>query len=266
MKLTVNHTTRYTYSAAASYALLQLRVCPQSGINQTVRAWSMEMTGAQHQASFKDQHGNHVDLVELLPDAETVTLSVSGEIETHNQSGITGRHDLAMPTWFYSRQTDLTQPGETLNRFLADLEFDHAEGLSGLHRLSAAILNRVPYTLGQTDTLTNAEEALKKKFGVCQDHSHIFLGAARKMGFPARYVSGYLMMNDRIDQEASHAWAEAYIEDIGWVGFDISNGISPDERYVQVAYGLDYKGAAPTSGITIGARDEKMLVSIQVQQ
>jgi len=71
--------------------------------------------------------------------------------------------------------------------------------------------------------------------GVCQDHTHIFISAARELGYPARYISGYLMMNDRIDQEASHAWAEAYVEGLGWVGFDVSNGISPDERYVQSA-------------------------------
>ena len=90
------------------------------------------------------------------------------------------------------------------------------------------------------------------------------------MGFPARYVSGYLMMNDRIDQEATHAWAEAYIPDIGWVGFDVSNGISPDDRYIRVATGLDYKDASPISGLRMGSgtssMNESMDVSIQVQQ
>jgi transglutaminase-like putative cysteine protease len=80
---------------------------------------------------------------------------------------------------------------------------------------------------------------------VCQDHAHIFIGAARAADIPARYVSGYLMMNDRIEQDATHAWAEAHVEELGWVGFDISNGISPDPRYVRVATGRDYRHAAP---------------------
>ena len=63
---------------------------------------------------------------------------------------------------------------------------------------------------------------------------------ARALEVPARYVSGYLMMDDRVDQEATHAWAEAFVEGLGWVGFDISNGISPDPRYVRVATGRDY--------------------------
>jgi len=86
------------------------------------------------------------------------------------------------------------------------------------------------------------------------------------MGFPARYVSGYLMMEDRVHQDASHAWAEAHVEGIGWVGFDVSNGISPDERYVRVATGLDYTEAAPVSGMRLGESVESMVVRLQIQQ
>ena len=74
------------------------------------------------------------------------------------------------------------------------------------------------------------------------------------------------MMDDRIDQDASHAWAEAHVEGLGWVGFDVSNGISPDERYVRIATGLDSRDAAPITGIRRGALDETMIVSLQIQQ
>jgi len=86
------------------------------------------------------------------------------------------------------------------------------------------------------------------------------------LGYPARYAGGYLMMNDRIQQDAGHAWAEVHVENIGWVGFDISNAISPDSRYVRVATGLDYREAAPVSGMRFGASSESLDVSIQVQQ
>ncbi|MEM7291095.1 MAG: transglutaminase family protein, partial [Pseudomonadota bacterium] len=98
------------------------------------------------------------------------------------------------------------------------------------------------------------------------DHAHIFLGAARMLGFPARYVSGYLMLNDRVDQDASHAWTEVHVDGLGWVGFDISNRISPDERYIPVATGLDYLETAPISGMRFGASSESMVVNLQVQQ
>ena len=94
----------------------------------------------------------------------------------------------------------------------------------------------------------------------------MFVAAARAMGYPARYVSGYLLMDDRTDQDAAHAWAEAHVEALGWVGFDVSNGISPDERYVRVATGLDYGEAAPVFGLRRGAGAENMSVALQIQQ
>jgi transglutaminase-like putative cysteine protease len=101
---------------------------------------------------------------------------------------------------------------------------------------------------------------------VCQDHTHIFMAAARLAGFPARYVSGYLMMNDQADQDASHAWAEVHVDDLGWVGFDVSNGISPDERYVRIAIGRDARDTSPISGFRRGSANEVLSVSLQVQQ
>ena len=96
--------------------------------------------------------------------------------------------------------------------------------------------------------LESADAAIEHGCGVCQDHAHIFVAAARSLGYPARYVSGYLLMDDANTEEASHAWAEAHVDGLGWVGFDISNGISPDTRYVRVATGLDYAQAAPVTG------------------
>ncbi|WP_335337308.1 transglutaminase family protein [Celeribacter marinus] len=94
----------------------------------------------------------------------------------------------------------------------------------------------------------------------------IFIAALRHAGMASRYVSGYLMMDDRVDQDATHAWAEAHIEGFGWVGFDVSNGISPDERYVKLAVGRDSIDAAPVSGIRMGNARESMSVTLLVQQ
>ena len=96
---------------------------------------------------------------------------------------------------------------------------------------------------------TTAAEAFALKRGVCQDMAHIFIGCARAAGVPARYISGYLHRNDGVtDQGAGHAWAEAYVADLGWVAFDPANGICATDAYVRVAVGLDYLGAAPVRG------------------
>jgi transglutaminase-like putative cysteine protease len=268
MRLTINHSTRYHYDVPAFYALQQLRVRPQSSPSQTILDWKVDLAGAKSQVSFIDQHGNMVDLVEFLPDAVNVCVTVTGEVETSDTAGIAGAHELLMPLWFYLRQTKLTAPGEAIRMLVRDLPAKHAEAdsVSHLHGLSHRILERVPYLTGKTGATTTAEGSLQLGQGVCQDHTHIFLSAARLLGYPARYVSGYLMMNDRIDQDASHAWAEVHIDGLGWVGFDVSNAISPDERYVHIARGLDYGGSAPTTGFIMGAERENLIVSLQVQQ
>ena len=139
------------------------------------------------------------------------------------------------------------------------------DDISRLHQLMAAIRERVAYRTGATDADTNAEEAVERGEGVCQDHAHIFISAARELGFPARYVSGYLKMAES-EQAASHAWAEAHVSQLGWVAFDVANGISPDEAYVRVATGRDYRDAMPVSGIRVGSGDEHLAVSITVEQ
>ena len=138
--------------------------------------------------------------------------------------------------------------------------------IARLHALLDLVADLVGYESGHTHSGTTAEEALEAGHGVCQDQAHAFISAARLMGFPARYVSGYLMMEERVEQEGSHAWAEAYVDGLGWVGFDAANRMSPDDRYLRVATGLDYKEAAPISGMRLGDSGEAMFVSLQVQQ
>jgi transglutaminase-like putative cysteine protease len=177
-----------------------------------------------------------------------------------------GRHAGHLPLWAFLGHTDLTRPGPQVKRLIASVERSGHGMVPTLHNLSAAIRDQVDYQTGATDVATTAEEAIVAGCGVCQDHAHIFIAAARSLDIPARYVSGYLMMNDRIEQEATHAWAEAYVQNLGWVGFDISNQISPDPRYVRVATGRDYRDAAPITGISFGAATEDLTVDLAVEQ
>jgi transglutaminase-like putative cysteine protease len=268
MKLTINHTTHYHYDSAASYALQQLRIRPQDSATQSVTAWQMQIQGAQTQASFTDQHGNMVDLVEFLPEAKDVSVIVSGQIETRDTAGVQGAHTTLMPLWCYLGETLLTAGGTRVQALVDEIIADKTktDDVSRLHALSEIILRDVSYATEGMSVDTTAEAALERGSGVCQDHAHIFLSVARKLGYPARYVSGYLMMDTQIDQDASHAWAEVHLDGLGWVGFDVSNAMSPDDRYVHIARGMDYRECAPTTGFIMGAGQEKLVVSLQVQQ
>lgn len=270
MLLKISHTTTYALNSPAHYGLQQLRVTPKSRDSQKVLNWEIGIKGATLQVEFEDQHNNTVTLASVDEGVSEIIIESCGEVETTNTNGVIGLHGGFAPLWYFCRTTPMTMIGGRVRKLVRELGEDHENDLAKLHTLSSIIANRITYEIGATDAKTTAEEALETGHGVCQDHSHVLIAAARSMGYPARYVGGYLMMNDRVEQEAGHAWAEVHMDQLGWVGFDASNGISPDARYVRVATGLDYLGAAPVSGIRFGNAeaqlDDTMLVNISVQQ
>jgi len=267
LTLSIRHTTHYAFTQPVVHALQRLRLTPKETQGQRIIDWRMTFDNAHAELQYDDQHFNHVTLIGLEPGAREVTVTCEGVVETEDNAGVIGRHSGHLPLWSFLRQTPLTRPGAKLRGLLREVQgpADKAP-LEFLHSLSALIRDRITYEAGRTHSGTTAEEAVIHGFGVCQDHAHIFIGAARANGIPARYVSGYLMMDDRIQQEATHAWAEAHVEGLGWVGFDVSNGISPDPRYVRVATGSDYRDAAPVTGISFGgAADEVLTVGVAVE-
>jgi transglutaminase-like putative cysteine protease len=265
MRLKISHVTTYSYDAPDHYALLQLRLTPRNGCGQKVLDWATTITGGQKELGFTDQHGNHVDLVLVDRDAVKVEIRCEGTIETEDRAGVIGPNNAMAPVWLYGAPTPATTPGPLLRKLVTQARRLEAENdLDRMHRLSALILQTVPWRTGSTDASTTAEAALEPGTGVCQDHAQIMIAAARAMGYPARYVSGYLLMDGQTEQEASHAWCEVCLDPLGWVGFDVSNGISPDDRYVRVALGLDYADAAPIHGHRMGSGSEVMNVHLQV--
>jgi transglutaminase-like putative cysteine protease len=265
MRLSIRHTTRYRFTEPVKHGLQRLRLTPKETQGQAILDWSMEYEGAREELSYEDQHHNHVTLVSVLEGAQDVVIACHGTVNTEDKAGVIGHHAGHLPLWAFLGHTELTRPGPRIRQLIASVE--RGEGLvPTLHNLSTVIRERVAYVVGHTAVDTPAEEACVAGRGVCQDHAQIFIAAARALEIPARYVSGYLMMDDRVEQEATHAWAEAWVQGLGWVGFDISNGISPDPRYVRVATGRDYRDAAPITGISFGAVTEELSVHLAVEQ
>lgn len=266
MQLNITHLTTYTYDRPDAYALLQLRLRPRGNHGQVVQDWTTTVTGGTLQLAFEDAFGNHVDLVLVDPDTTELTITSQGNVQVEDHAGVIGEHKTFTPLWLYEAPTALTTPGKSLRKLVSGLKpLPDESSLARMHRLSAEIGRIVAYQPGRTDATTTAEDALTAGHGVCQDHAHIMIAAARLMGMPARYISGYLMMDDREDQSAAHGWAEIWVERLGWVGFDVSNAICPDDRYVRVAVGRDYRDAAPVHGIRQGTGTEDLHVALKVQ-
>lgn len=266
MRLKISHTTTYKYENAVPYGVQQLRLTPKPYHGQQVISWQTDVEGGHQELEYEDHNLNRVQLIKVSPYQTELTIHCEGEVETVDRDGVLGEHISHIPLWLYQRSTKLTKCGVGVRDIIKTIGEEFTDDLSKMHALSRQISTQVIYQAGNTIANTTAEQAVETGAGVCQDHTHIFVSAARQMGFSARYVSGYLMMDDRIDQEATHAWAEAYISGLGWVGFDVSNQISPDSRYVRVASGLDYRDCAPITGLRIGSGNEDLFVSLQVQQ
>jgi transglutaminase-like putative cysteine protease len=262
MRLKIAHTTEYLYDEPVPYSLQRLRLTPTDGPGQKVINWSITVDGAKIEAGYADQFGNRVELVSTEGTEHMIRIVASGEVETLDRAGVFGPHQGFCPLWLFLRDTALTKPGKLIRELARSLKGDSE--LAKMHALMEAIHETVAYTPGSTGTETTAEQALEARTGVCQDHTHIFISAARVLDIPARYISGYLLMEGTTDQAATHAWAEVHLPGLGWVGFDASNKICPNDSYVRVASGLCYRNCAPVSGMRLGPAGEDLKVSLTV--
>ena len=264
MRLKIIHRTEYAYSEPVAYALQRLRLVPYSDQSLKVLDWALAIEGAKQEVAFVDQYGNETRLVSVSGEPRTISVEARGDVETVDNAGVVGQHRGFAPLWLFHHETPLTRPGEGIEALAASI--GGARELDRLHALMHAVADQVGYETGRTASDTTAEDAFARKSGVCQDHAHIMIAATRLLGMPARYVSGYLKLDEATEQAASHAWAEAYVQGLGWVGFDPSNRMSPDGRYVRLATGRDYRDAAPISGIRLGSSEELLTVQITVEQ
>lgn len=264
MRISVLHETRYTYEVPADYSAQRLRLTPAAHDGMKVISWDIEAPGLGADGGCVDCFGNHTHLLTVVGQHSELVITVRGEVETEDKSGIVSGLASSVPDYVFMRETELTAPSAAIRSFAEGIAA--APDLERLHMLMTAIRDRVAYRVGATHTATSAAEAFAAGEGVCQDHAHIFISSARLLGFPARYVTGYFIVDEQDASAAHHAWAEVRIPDLGWVGFDVANGVCPTDTYVRLAGGLDYQYASPTRGTRRGGGEEDMSVHVVVQQ
>ena len=263
MLVSIGHVTRYTYSTPALYSIHTLRLTPPNFDGQHVLSWRVEMPEIEDAVRYRDAFGNVCHLVSIPRPHSDIAIIARGTVETADKAGFVRGLPEVAPTRVFRRQTPKTAPDEGIRALVAGLK--SADGIDRLHELMQVIGEQVNYVVGATNAHTSAAEALQAGRGVCQDHAHVFVSAARHMGLPARYVSGYFVTGME-PSEAQHAWAEAFIDGLGWLGFDPANQVCPTDRYVRLACGLDAASAAPITGNRRGGQDEVLDVFVEVQQ
>lgn len=266
MIISIRHVTRYRYDTPARYNVQSLRLTPCDLESQRVLSWEIKVPGIEKSSRFRDGFGNIVNLTSLARAHDEITIEAAGVVETSDTAGVLRGFIEVAPTRVFERVTPLTAPDEAIRELANGVEGE--DPISRLHSLMHAVRAAVKYEAGATSATTSAAQALKRGAGVCQDHAHVFISAARVLGYPARYVNGYFVASDDPDEiaEAAHAWAEAHVGAIGWIGFDPANGFCPTDRYVRVASGLDASSAAFVRGSRAGGREETLDVAVDVQQ
>jgi len=268
MRIAIRHRTHYAYTSPAKAVMQLLRLTPRNHDGQNVKRWRIDLNCDGTLKAGEDPFGNLTHTLVLAGPISDLEVSVEGEVETEDRHGIVRGSYERFPVDLYLRETPLTEVDVALKEFAHDVTSEASKDrLEMLHCLLVGIYSAVKFDTTPTNSATPATESFKLKRGVCQDLTHILLACARHLGFPARYIGGYLLRNDGVtQQEAGHAWAEAHVEGLGWVGFDPANGICPTEGHVRVAAGLDYLGAAPIRGTRQGGTDEQMRVAVQINQ
>jgi len=267
MRLRILHTTTYRYEPQATSVIQILRMTPGSHDGQYVAEWQIDVSTDTKLDTHEDAFGNVTHVLSCGPVGD-IKITAEGLIETHDTGGVLRGADERFPAGMFLRATDLTTVNPAMHAVARQLRSEaESDTLGFLHTLMTQISDHMTFDEDPTNSGTSAAEAFTLKRGVCQDYAHIFIACARSGGVPARFVSGHFLRSDgTVHQDAGHAWAEAYVDGLGWVGFDPANSICATDAHVRVAIGLDYLGAAPVRGTRYGGGAETLSVAVKVEQ
>ena len=268
MRIRISHATTYHYETPPSGVIQLLRLTPRNHDGQYVANWRVDLSEDCLLRQHEDAFGNITHSFSAEGPFKELSVTVEGEVDNHDTHSIVRGAVERFPPQLFLRETALTQPDDAIVDFAGSTRAGAgSEPLPLLHGLMTALNREMKFDSDPTHTATTAAEAFALRRGVCQDLTHIFIAAARRLGFPARYIGGHFYRVDGVtEQDAGHAWAEVHVEYLGWVGLDPTNGIGTTPAHVRVAAGLDYLGAAPVRGTRYGGSGETLKVAVHVDQ
>lgn len=266
MRIRISHSIAYTYAEPVRQLRQVLRLTPQDHDGQHVMSWRIEPTIDGRLRTGQDPFGNIVHDFSADGPIENYVIAVSGVVETVDLAGVVRGVVEKVPPEVFMRDTRLTEPNEALRSFAHEAAGRGGSGLSRLHALMEAVHEHLDCVPTGERIGIGAAACLAAREGIPQDVAHVFMSCARALGTPARYVSGYVAESETLPHaDGAHAWAEAYLPDYGWIGFDCANGLCPIDTHVRVAAGLDYADAAPVRGARTGGNGESLLIEVRAQ-
>lgn len=278
----IRHITRYTYSAPIRESIMEVRMQPGSDGAQRCIEFNLTLRPSARTACYFDHLGNIVhhfsipgqhDQLFLLAEA-TVDVQPFAALPSQLSAAAWDELDALAASgehWDFLRPSAFTRPTPLLEDLAAELRVQRGrDPLSTLLDLNRSLYSAFRYAPQSTRVDSTIDEAIAERRGVCQDFSHVMIALVRRLGIPCRYVSGYLYhqradhRHDRSEEDASHAWVEAFLPGLGWRGFDPTNNLVAGERHIHVARGRDYADVPPTRGVFTGRAASQLGVSVRV--
>jgi transglutaminase-like putative cysteine protease len=282
-RLRIRHTTRYTYDHPVQRSVHRLHLRPIDDSKQSVLSYNLSITPPAPIIEFEDVFGNWATRCEITEPYTELTIAAESEVELLDTDPFAFAHLPIRPSfplvWMpweqrmlapYLEPAELpdTQLGEIYDYAMASVEKNNRDLMETLFAINLTLFRDYAYKPGTTTVATTAYDVFASKQGVCQDFANLFICMARLLGIPARYVCGYIYTGNtgdtRARSDASHAWVQLYIPNIGWKGFDPTNGVLPQTDHVRVGYGRHYLDTAPTSGTLYTQTKESLSIDVEV--
>jgi len=265
MKLAIRHRTAYAYDPAVSAVAMRLKLFPSVFAGQKTLSWTVTLNGAATEPDFRNGYGDAVATRFLRGGVTAVEVIAEGVVETADLAGVLRGHRAPLKPGVCLRDTPRTRADALILALAREADATGGAPIERAHALQDLVTARVAYRAGSTHAATTAAAALAAGEGVCQDHAHVMIAAARALGWPARYVAGYYLASEEGgDDGATHAWAELWVDGLGWVGFDAANDLCPTDAYVRLCSGLDAADASPLRGHASGVSQETLSVAVSV--
>lgn len=265
MRIRITHTTTHKYDVPVRAISQVLRLSPRDSDCQQVANWRISISTDGRMRVEEDAYGNLVQRFETDGPLEEMTIIVEGVVNTFDTSGIlSGLNEKVMPEVFL-RHTEMTATDDAIADFSDNITSNAATPLEKLHILLDSLHERLKMKGDALSPAKSAAETFCQGHGQPKDLAHVFIAAARHLEIPARIVTGYYAPPEAGETStALHAWAEAYAEGFGWIGFDICAGLCPTTAHVRLACGLDYSDVTPVRGARKGGGREAMAVMIKI--
>jgi transglutaminase-like putative cysteine protease len=283
MNYFVRHLTKFSYKSEVSESIMETRMHPRSDQNQRCLTFQLSVTPRCRVFSYRDHHTNHVHHFDIPGPHTQLVIVAESQVETQPQTE--APESLPSASWeeldrlvaegdFWEMllPSEFATPTTALKELAKHLDLRRRDDpLNVLHTLNKQLYEHFDYKPNSTKVDSPIDHALRSGAGVCQDFAHIMTTLLRtELRIPCRYVSGYLFhgggAHDRSEASATHAWVEAFLPELGWVGFDPTNCLVTGDRHIRTAIGRDYADVPPTHGIFRGRTKSELTVAVQVTQ